>query len=192
MLIITAGFAGAAVIRHLPSTLGAVVCFHHDEGVDEAEFSQLPIQTKTILLSTKDNERPNSKKRGRQTLEHSLESLAPELAMQMKGAKKIGLVAGLGGILGTTTASFVSRLASELKIPLVASVSLPFAFEGAARIKAAEAVAARIEKQAVASQIVKLEDRVRESGEDVDMDEFFVAVGQAHAAFLSSQSASVS
>lgn len=72
---------------------------------------------------------------GKTSAEESLD----ELKLSLKGADMVFITCGLGGGTGTGAAPIVASVAKELGALTVAVVTKPFSFEGAQRMKKAEA-----------------------------------------------------
>jgi cell division protein FtsZ len=85
------------------------------------------------------------------------------------------ITAGMGGGTGTGAAPVVAEIAREMGILTVGVVTKPFSFEGARRMKSAEAGIAEFSKH-VDSLIVILNDKLMEvMGDDADVDDCFKA-----------------
>jgi cell division protein FtsZ len=83
------------------------------------------------------------------------------------------ITAGMGGGTGTGAAPVIARVAKEMGILTVGVVTKPFDFEGARRMKAADAGLAELEAN-VDSLIVILNDKLLDVlGDDVTQDQAF-------------------
>jgi cell division protein FtsZ len=97
------------------------------------------------------------------------------IAEALRGAHMVFITAGMGGGTGTGAAPVVAEVAKELGALTVAVVTKPFSFEGARRMKAAEAGLAELEDK-VDSLIVILNEKLEEVlGDDVTQREAFAA-----------------
>ncbi len=97
------------------------------------------------------------------------------LRESLEGANMVFITAGMGGGTGTGAAPVVAEIAREMGILTVAVVTKPFSFEGAKRMRLAEAGIEEL-GQHVDALIVILNDKLEEVlGEDVTMDEAFKA-----------------
>ncbi len=98
-----------------------------------------------------------------------------QIRAALDGAHMAFITAGMGGGTGTGAAPVVAEIAREMGILTVGVVTKPFSFEGAKRMKAAEAGIAEFNKH-VDSLIVILNDKLMEVvGEDADVDDCFKA-----------------
>jgi cell division protein FtsZ len=89
------------------------------------------------------------------------------------GANMLFITAGMGGGTGTGAAPVIARVAKEMGILTVGVVTKPFDFEGARRMKAADAGLAELEAN-VDSLIVILNDKLLDVlGDDVTQDQAF-------------------
>ena len=97
------------------------------------------------------------------------------IAEALQGAHMAFITAGMGGGTGTGAAPIVAEIAKEMGILTVAVVTKPFTFEGAKRLQSAEAGIEEL-SQHVDSVIVVLNEKLEEVlGDDVSMEEAFVA-----------------
>jgi cell division protein FtsZ len=69
----------------------------------------------------------------------SAEEARDEIAELLEGSNMVFITAGMGGGTGTGAASVVARVAKEMGVLTVAVVTKPFQFEGAHRMRLAEA-----------------------------------------------------
>jgi len=74
------------------------------------------------------------------------EEAADELARHIEGTNMVFITAGMGGGTGTGAAPVIAKMARERGILTVGVVTKPFNFEGARRIKAAEAGIAELQQ----------------------------------------------
>src|SRR5436190_8398210 len=98
-----------------------------------------------------------------------------QIADALRGSHMAFITASMGGGTGTGAAPVVAEVAREMGILTVAVVTKPFSFEGAKRMRLAEAGIDEL-GQHVDALIVILNDKLEEVlGEDVTMDEAFKA-----------------
>lgn len=98
-----------------------------------------------------------------------------EIRAALEGSHMAFITAGMGGGTGTGAAPVVAEIAREMGILTVGVVTKPFSFEGAKRMKSAEAGIAEFSKH-VDSLIVILNDKLMEvMGDDADVDDCFKA-----------------
>ena len=91
----------------------------------------------------------------------------------LDGAHMVFITAGMGGGTGTGAAPVVAKVAREMGILTVGVVTKPFEFEGARRMKQADAGAAELEVN-VDSLIVVLNEKLLEVlGDDVTQEQAF-------------------
>jgi len=106
---------------------------------------------------------------GRAAAEEAIDRIRESIS----GANMIFLTAGMGGGTGTGAAPVIARVAKEMGILTVGVVTKPFEFEGARRMKQADAGLAELEAN-VDSLIVVLNEKLLEVlGDDVTQDEAF-------------------
>ena len=89
------------------------------------------------------------------------ESLADLERMLLSNTKMLFLTAGMGGGTGTGAAPVIAKLASKLGILTVGIVTMPFKFEGAIRLKQAQAGMEELQKH-VDSMIVINNNKLRD------------------------------
>ncbi len=91
----------------------------------------------------------------------------------IEGAHMVFITAGMGGGTGTGAAPIVARVAKDMGILTVGVVTKPFEFEGARRMKQADAGTIELEAN-VDSLIVVLNEKLLEVlGDDVTQDQAF-------------------
>ncbi len=91
----------------------------------------------------------------------------------LEGANMVFITAGMGGGTGTGAAPIVARVAKEMGILTVGVVTKPFEFEGARRMKQADAGTSELEAN-VDSLIVVLNEKLLDVlGDDVTQDQAF-------------------
>jgi cell division protein FtsZ len=74
------------------------------------------------------------------------EEAAEEIMAQLTGSNMVFITAGMGGGTGTGSSSFIAKVAKEQGILTVGVVTKPFHFEGAHRMRIAEAGLAELQK----------------------------------------------
>ncbi len=106
---------------------------------------------------------------GRAAAEEAVELIRESIT----GANMLFITAGMGGGTGTGAAPVIARVAKEMGILTVGVVTKPFEFEGARRMKSADAGLAELEAN-VDSLIVILNEKLLEVlGDDVTQDQAF-------------------
>lgn len=93
--------------------------------------------------------------------EAALESISDLETMLMSNTKMLFLTAGMGGGTGTGAAPVIAKLAAKLGILTVGIVTMPFKFEGAIRMKQAQAGMEELSKY-VDSMIVINNNKLRD------------------------------
>lgn len=94
----------------------------------------------------------------------------------LQGADMLFIAAGMGGGTGTGAAPVIASIARDLDILTVAVVTKPFSFEGAKRMRLAEAGLRELKKE-VNCLIVIPNDRISDvMGEDATLEESFKVV----------------
>ena len=101
------------------------------------------------------------------------EEAQDRIRQSLEGAHMVFITAGMGGGTGTGAAPVIARLAKEMGILTVGVVTKPFEFEGARRMKQADAGLAELEAN-VDSLIVVLNEKLLEvMGDDVTQEQAF-------------------
>jgi cell division protein FtsZ len=101
------------------------------------------------------------------------EEAVDRIRQSIDGAHMLFITAGMGGGTGTGAAPVIARVAKEMGILTVGVVTKPFEFEGARRMKAADAGIAELEAN-VDSLIVILNEKLLDVlGDDVTQDDAF-------------------
>ena len=101
------------------------------------------------------------------------EDAVDQIREAISGANMLFITAGMGGGTGTGAAPVIARVAKEMGILTVGVVTKPFDFEGARRMRSADAGLAELEAN-VDSLIVILNDRLLDVlGDDVTQDQAF-------------------
>ncbi|MEX8520014.1 MAG: cell division protein FtsZ [Leptothrix sp. (in: b-proteobacteria)] len=103
----------------------------------------------------------------------SAEEAQDRIRAALEGAHMVFITAGMGGGTGTGAAPVIARLAKDMGILTVGVVTKPFEFEGARRMKQADAGLAELEAN-VDSLIVVLNEKLLDVlGDDVTQEEAF-------------------
>ncbi len=111
---------------------------------------------------------------GRQAAEEDIEAIRAAVA----GADLVFVAAGLGGGTGSGAAPIVAQCARESGALTVGVVTMPFAFEGSARRRVAEAAAAQL-RPGVDTMLVIENERVNDMvSDDTPMAEAFHVVNE--------------
>ncbi|EEG29192.1 cell division protein FtsZ [[Clostridium] methylpentosum DSM 5476] len=92
--------------------------------------------------------------------ERAAEESREEISAALKGTQMLFITAGMGGGTGTGAAPVVAEIAREMGILTVGVVTKPFLFEGARRMKQAEAGIAQL-RQNVDSLVVVPNERLK-------------------------------
>jgi cell division protein FtsZ len=101
------------------------------------------------------------------------EEAVDRIKQTLEGAHMVFITAGMGGGTGTGAAPVIARAAKEMGILTVGVVTKPFEFEGARRMKQADAGVNELEAN-VDSLIVVLNEKLLETlGDDVTQDAAF-------------------
>ena len=101
------------------------------------------------------------------------EEAQDRIRQSLEGAHMVFITAGMGGGTGTGAAPVIARVAKEMGILTVGVVTKPFEFEGARRMKQADAGLAELEAN-VDSLIVVLNEKLLEvMGDDVTQEQAF-------------------
>jgi cell division protein FtsZ len=126
-----------------------------DEGVQGIEFVAVNTDAQALVLSkagtrvrigdklTRGLGAGGDPENGRKAAEESAE----ELYEVLKGSDMVFITAGIGGGTGTGAAPVVSQIARECGALTIGVVTRPFTFEGARRMKCAEAGIAKLKEQ---------------------------------------------
>jgi cell division protein FtsZ len=127
-----------------------------DEGLQGVDFIAINTDAQALMLSkattrvrvgeklTRGLGSGGDPEIGRKALEESAEDLYEVL----KGSDMVFLTAGMGGGTGTGGSSVLAQIAKEVGALTIGVVTRPFTFEGARRIKSAEAGISKLKEQA--------------------------------------------
>ena len=101
-----------------------------------------------------------------------VEAVMPWLA----SCNALYVMAGLGGVAGSTAAPALVHLAQLAGIPTVALVSLPADFEGRSHRDTAERALQRIRMQAAETVIIDGEEVVQRLGDEISVSDFLDSI----------------
>jgi cell division protein FtsZ len=165
--VIGVGGGGGNAVEHMVS-----------EGVQGVEFIAANTDaqalnrsgaTNVIQLGNKGLGAGGKPEVGRAAAEDAVEQIKAAIT----GANMLFITAGMGGGTGTGAAPVIARVAKEMGILTVGVVTKPFEFEGARRMKSADAGVAS-SRANVDSLIVVLNEKLLEVlGDDVTQDQAF-------------------
>ena len=136
IMVVGVGGAGSNIVSRMANL--------HLDGVDllamnsDAESLSRAVPSRKFLL--------NINRRGEWTPENihrvcgeAVELQSAGIRWELRNADIVFLTCGMGGFTGTGAVAAVANLCRDWGIPTVALVSMPFRFEGSARMKVAEA-----------------------------------------------------
>jgi cell division protein FtsZ len=110
--------------------------------------------------------------------EAAAEEASEEIRGFVAGSHMVFIAAGMGGGTGTGAAAVIARIAKELGILTVAIVTKPFLFEGARRMRIAEAGVAEIRKHVDTLIVIPNQNLFRVASEKTTFAEAFVMADQ--------------
>ena len=110
--------------------------------------------------------------------EAAAEEAIDDIRAQIAGSHMLFVAAGMGGGTGTGAASVIARIARELGILTVAVVTKPFQFEGARRLRIAEAGIVELKKCVDTLIVIPNQNLFRISSEHTTFAEAFVLADQ--------------
>ena len=110
--------------------------------------------------------------------EAAAEEAVDDIRAQVAGSHMLFIAAGMGGGTGTGAASVIARVARELGILTVAVVTKPFLFEGARRLRIAEAGVAHLKTAVDTLIVIPNQNLFRISTEKTTFAEAFVLADQ--------------
>ncbi|HRD77539.1 MAG TPA: cell division protein FtsZ [Hyphomicrobiaceae bacterium] len=110
--------------------------------------------------------------------EAAAEETLDELREVIEGSHMVFLAAGMGGGTGTGAAAVVARTAKELGILTVAIVTKPFVFEGARRMRAADAGIAELKKHVDTLIVIPNQNLFRIANDRTTFAEAFILADQ--------------
>lgn len=112
--------------------------------------------------------------RGREAAESSKDALFTALS----GADHLYIAAGFGGGTGTGAAPVVGFVARELRLPTIAVISLPFAFEGQQRQRIAQAGLAPLRAMVDEVIVIQADSLLPFLGKSPDVNQAFGLLAQ--------------
>jgi len=110
--------------------------------------------------------------------EAAAEEAIDDIRAQIAGSHMVFIAAGMGGGTGTGAAAVIARAAKELGILAVGIVTKPFHFEGARRMRIAEAGIAEIRKHVDTLIVIPNQNLFRVANEKTTFAEAFVLADQ--------------
>ncbi len=110
--------------------------------------------------------------------EAAAEEAIDDIRAQIAGSHMLFIAAGMGGGTGTGAASVIARTARELGILTVAVVTKPFQFEGARRLRVAEAGISELKSAVDTLIVIPNQNLFRISTERTTFAEAFVLADQ--------------
>jgi cell division protein FtsZ len=110
--------------------------------------------------------------------EAAAEEALDEIRAQISGSHMVFIAAGMGGGTGTGAAGVIARLAKEAGILTVGVVTKPFQFEGARRMRVAEAGIGELKKHVDTLIVIPNQNLFRISNEKTTFAEAFVLADQ--------------
>ncbi|MCH9765186.1 MAG: cell division protein FtsZ, partial [Alphaproteobacteria bacterium] len=106
------------------------------------------------------------------------EEAIEEIRGQISGAHMVFVAAGMGGGTGTGAAAIIASVAKELGILTVGVVTKPFQFEGARRMRIAEAGIAELKKTVDTLIVIPNQNLFRLANEKTTFSEAFILADQ--------------
>lgn len=106
------------------------------------------------------------------------EEAIEELRQRVAGSHMVFIAAGMGGGTGTGAASVIARAAKELGILTVGVVTKPFQFEGARRLRIAEAGIAELRKSVDTLIVIPNQNLFRIASDKTTFAEAFILADQ--------------
>ena len=110
--------------------------------------------------------------------EAAAEEAIDEIRSQVAGSHMVFIAAGMGGGTGTGAAAVIARAARELGILTVGVVTKPFQFEGARRMRSAEAGIAELKKYVDTLIVIPNQNLFRIASDRTTFAEAFVLADQ--------------
>jgi cell division protein FtsZ len=110
--------------------------------------------------------------------EAAAEEAIEELRAQITGSHMVFVAAGMGGGTGTGAAAVIARCAKELGILTVGVVTKPFQFEGARRMRIAEAGIVELKKYVDTLIVIPNQNLFRIASEKTTFAEAFILADQ--------------
>jgi cell division protein FtsZ len=168
--VIGVGGCGGNAVQHMID--------HNIEGVefvcantDAQDLEKSTAETKVALGQNKTRGRGAGSKPeiGREACKENIEQMQGIL----DGTEMLFLTSGMGGGTGTGASPVIAEIAKDLNILTVAVVTKPFEFEGAARMKIAEAGIKELVEHVDSIIIVPNEKLLTELPEDITMEDAY-------------------
>ncbi len=110
--------------------------------------------------------------------EAAAEEAIDDIRAQVAGSHMVFIAAGMGGGTGTGAAAVIARVAKELGVLTVGIVTKPFHFEGARRMRVAEAGVAEIRKHVDTLIVIPNQNLFRVANEKTTFAEAFLLADQ--------------
>jgi len=110
--------------------------------------------------------------------EAAAEEAVEEIRSQIAGTHMVFIAAGMGGGTGTGAAAVIARIAKELGILTVGIITKPFHFEGARRMRTAEAGIAEMRQHVDTLIVIPNQNLFRVANEKTTFAEAFVLADQ--------------
>jgi len=110
--------------------------------------------------------------------EAAAEEAAEEIRAQVAGSHMVFVAAGMGGGTGTGAAAVIARLSRQLGVLTVGVVTKPFQFEGARRMRVAEAGVAELKKHVDTLIVIPNQNLFRIASEKTTFAEAFLLADQ--------------
>ncbi len=110
--------------------------------------------------------------------EAAAEEAVEELKLHLDASHMVFIAAGMGGGTGTGAASVIARVAKDLGILTVGVVTKPFLFEGARRMRVAEAGVAELKKYVDTLIVIPNQNLFRLASEKTTFAEAFLIADQ--------------
>ncbi len=110
--------------------------------------------------------------------EAAAEEAIEDIRSQVAGAHMVFIAAGMGGGTGTGAAAVIARAARELGVLTVAIVTKPFQFEGARRMRIAEAGIGELRKHSDTLIVIPNQNLFRVANEKTTFAEAFILADQ--------------
>ncbi|MGD9827911.1 MAG: cell division protein FtsZ [Hyphomicrobiaceae bacterium] len=110
--------------------------------------------------------------------EAAAEEALDDIRAQLSGSHMVFIAAGMGGGTGTGACSVIARAARDLGILVVAVVTKPFQFEGARRMRVAEAGVAELKKHVDTLIVIPNQNLFRIANDKTTFAEAFVLADQ--------------
>ena len=157
--VIGVGGGGSNAVNHMKrlgiKDVNYIICNTDAQALDHSEVSNKVQLGASLTEGMGAGANPET---GRDA---ALESLAEIESILETNTKMLFVTAGMGGGTGTGAAPIIAKLSQEMGLLTVGIVTMPFSFEGAARMKQAEEGLRELKKH-VDSLIVIKNDKLRE------------------------------